>query len=114
VVKTVYCQHGKYRNLHPAEVLPGSTKARAMTGILALSCFATGFIAGWLLRTGFVMTQISWSQERMERRVRYWQGEAIQARAIAERALRQLAAGTSRDPEPTDWPGPDSDWPNQT
>jgi uncharacterized membrane protein YciS (DUF1049 family) len=85
-----------------------------MTGILALSCFATGFIAGWLLRTGFVMTQISWSQERMERRVRYWQGEAIQARAIAERALRQLAAGTSRDPEPTDWPGPDSDWPNQT
>jgi len=46
-----------------------------MTGILALGCFVTGFMTAWLLRTGFVMTQISWAQEQMERKVRYWQGE---------------------------------------
>jgi hypothetical protein len=78
-----------------------------MTGMLALGCFVTGFVAAWLLRTGFVMTQISWAQEQMERKVRYWQGEAIHARAVAEQAFRQLAAGTGRDPEPTDWPRPD-------
>jgi len=67
-----------------------------MTGILALGCFVTGFMTAWLLRTGFVMTQISWAQEQMERKVRYWQGEAIHARAVAEQALRQLAAGPGR------------------
>jgi hypothetical protein len=81
-------------------------------GMLAAGCFLIGFIAAWLLRTGFVMTQISWAQEQMERKVRYWQGEAIHARAVAEHALRQLAAETGRDSEPTDWPGPDTDWRN--
>jgi hypothetical protein len=62
------------------------------------------------LRTGFVMTQISWAQERMERKVRYWQGEAVHARAVAEPALRQLAAHAGRAPEPTDWLPPDTNW----
>lgn len=75
-----------------------------MTAVLALGCFVTGFIAGWLLRTIFVMAQISWSQERMQRKVRYWQGEAIHARVIAEQRARQLAASTGRAPEPPDWP----------
>lgn len=75
-----------------------------MTGVLALVCFVTGFMAGWLLRTIFVMAQISWSQERMQRKVRYWQGEAIHARVIAEQLTRQLAASTGREPEPPDWP----------
>jgi hypothetical protein len=81
----------------------GPQKAHAMIGVLALGCFVTGFITAWLLRTGFVMTQISWAQERMERKVRYWQGEAVYARAVAEPALRQLAAYTGQAPEPTDW-----------
>jgi hypothetical protein len=75
-----------------------------MIGVLALACFVTGFIAAWVLRTGFVMTQISWAQERMERKVRYWQGEAVYARSVAEPALQQLAAYTA--PEPTDWRQP--------
>ena len=66
----------------------GPPQARVMIGVLALACFVVGFITAWLLRTGYVMTQISWSQERMERKVRYWQGEAIHARAAAERAER--------------------------
>jgi hypothetical protein len=110
VVKTVYYQSDRSGNLPAAAVFAGPAKARTMTGILALGCFVTGFIAAWLLRTSFVMTQISWAQEQMERKVRYWQSEAIHARAVAEHTLRQLAAETGRDPEPTDWPGPDNDW----
>jgi hypothetical protein len=77
-----------------------------MIGVLALACFVTGFITAWLVRTGFVMTQISWAQEGMERKVRYWQGEAIYARAVAEPALQQLAAYTGQAPEPTGWRPP--------
>src|ERR1700722_12314740 len=95
-ITTVYYQPGRYGNLHAAAVFPGSPTARAMTGILALGCFVTGFIVAWLLRTGYVMTQISWAQERMEDRVRYWQGEAMHARAVAEHLLRQLEASTGR------------------
>ena len=81
-----------------------------MTGMLALACFVTGFIVAWLLRTGYVMTQITWAQEHMERKVRYWQCEAIHARSVAENLLRQLEADTGRPAEPTDWPGPDTAW----
>ncbi|HEY1821750.1 MAG TPA: hypothetical protein VGG83_17640 [Trebonia sp.] len=81
-----------------------------MTGMLALACFVTGFIVAWLLRTGYVMTQITWAQGQMERKVRYWQGEAIHARSVAVHLLRQLEVITGRPAEPTDWPGPDADW----
>jgi hypothetical protein len=81
-----------------------------MTGMLALACFVTGFIVAWLVRTGYVMARITWAQEQMERKVRYWQVEAIHARSVAENLLRQLAAGTGRPAEPTDWPGADTDW----
>jgi hypothetical protein len=43
----------------------------------------------------------------MGRKVRYWQGEAIHARFVAENVLSQLEACTGRPAEPTDWPGPD-------
>ena len=109
-ITTVYYQAGRPGNLCPRAVFPGSLAARAMTGIVALGCFVIGFIAAWLLRTGYVMTQISWAQQQMERKVRYWQGEAMHARAVAEHLLRQLEASTGRPPEPTDWPDPDTDW----
>ena len=81
-----------------------------MTGMLALACFVTGFIVAWLVRTGYVMAQISWAQERTQRKVRYWQGEAIHARSVAENVLRQFEASTGRPAEPADCPGPDTDW----
>ena len=56
-----------------------------MTGILALACFMTGFIVAWLLRTGYVAAQVSWAQEQMERKVRYWQAETARAQAEADR-----------------------------
>ncbi len=109
-ITTVYYQLRRSGNLRPAAIFPGSPAARAMIGILALGCFVTGFITAWLLRTGYVMTQISWAQQQMERKVRYWQGEAMHARCVAEHLLRQLEANTGRPSEPTDWPGPDTDW----
>jgi hypothetical protein len=93
---SLYNQAGRLGN-------PGSPQTPAdwpgigvMIGILALACFTTGFIIAWLLRTVFVMAQISWSQERMQRRVHYWQDQAILARS--------LAAGGQADPP--DWSAP--------
>jgi hypothetical protein len=106
-IKSVYYQAGRSGNLCPAWICPGLPQARAVTGTLALAlaCFATGFVVAWLLRTGWVMTQVSWSQERMERRVRYWQGEAVYARSVAEDA-RQLADITGGAPVSALRPGP--------
>jgi len=40
----------------------------------------------------------------MERKVRYWKGEALYARTVAGDALRQLADITGRVLESPDWP----------
>jgi hypothetical protein len=63
-----------------------------VTGTVAVACFVTGLITGWLLRTVVVMAEISRSQERMQDKVRYWQSEAIHARHLAKRLARQLTA----------------------
>jgi hypothetical protein len=75
-----------------------------VTGILALGCLLTGFAVGWVLRTALKMAEISWWQERMQRKVRYWQGEAMHARVVAESLIRELAVVTRRPPQPPDWP----------
>lgn len=75
-----------------------------MTGVLALGCFTTGFAVAWVLRTAFKMAETSWWQERMHRKVRYWQGQAIQARTVAEMLIRHLAAMTGEEPAVPDWP----------
>jgi len=105
-IKTVYNQARRFGNLCPAGIFPGPPQARAVTGILTLACFATGFVVAWLLRTGLVMARLSWTQEQMERKARYWQSEALYARNVAAGALRQLAAVTGGVPVPAHWPGP--------
>lgn len=75
-----------------------------MTGVLALGCFVTGFAVAWILRTAFKAAEISWWQERMQRKVRYWQGEAIHARVVAESLIRELAIVRGQPPQPPDWP----------
>ena len=82
-----------------------------MTDILPLGCFVAGFIVAWLLRTGYVMAKLSWGQEQMEHKVRYWQGEALHARAVADHLLRQLEASTGQLPGSADRPAdrPDTD-----
>lgn len=77
-----------------------------MTGLVGVSGLVAGFITGWLLRTVFVLAQISWSQERMQRKVRYWQSEAAYARDVAAQLDRRLAACPAAAHEPG---GPPSD-----
>jgi hypothetical protein len=108
-IKKVYNQARRSGNLRIEGIFPGLQEARAVTGILALACFVTGFIVAWLLRTGYVMAQTTWVKEQMEQKVRYWQSEAIHARIIAGEARCQLAAITGQAPEPADWPGPEAD-----
>ena len=105
-IKTVYNRARRLGNLCPARIFPGLPQARAVTGILALACFATGFVVAWLLRAGLVMARLSWAQEQMERKARYWQGEALYARNVAGDALRQLGVITGGVPVPAHWPGP--------
>jgi hypothetical protein len=83
---------------------------RAVTDILTLGSFVAGFVVAWLLRTGYVMAKLSWAQEQMEYKVRYWQGEALHARAVADRLLCQLEVSTGNPSGPADWPDMDSDW----
>jgi hypothetical protein len=70
----------------------GQTSELAVTGTVAVACFAAGLMAGWLLRTVAVMAEISRAQERMQVKVRYWQSEALYARRLAEHLARQLTA----------------------
>ena len=74
-----------------------------MTGDLAMACLVTGFIAGWLVRSVFVMAEISRMQERMQRKVSHWQRETARARSIAEQLARQLAARTGHLSDGHDW-----------
>jgi hypothetical protein len=78
-----------------------------MIADLVLAFLVTGFITGWLTRTVFVMAQISRSQERMQRKVRYWQGEAARARVKARQLACQLAALGVMPVEDQDCPPPD-------
>ena len=78
-----------------------------MTADFAMACLVTGFIAGWLLRSVFVMAELSRLQERMQRKVSYWQRETARVRSIAEQLARQLAAHTGHFPDERDWPQED-------
>ena len=51
-----------------------------------------GGLLGFALTAAYAAAAMSRSQERMERKVRYWQAETAGAREIAERLARQLAA----------------------
>lgn len=64
-----------------------------MTAVLAMvAAAAIGGLLGFALTATYAAAAISRSQERMERKVRYWQAETARAREIAERLARQLAA----------------------
>ena len=79
----------------------------ALAAALAAACFVTGIIGGWLLRSVMVMAEISRSEERMQKKVQYWQSEAVYARNIAERLARQLRALGGWPPETADPSSPD-------
>lgn len=80
-----------------------------MTAGMALACLITGLIAGWLLRSASIRTEISRMLERMQQEVNYWQRQTTRARSIADQLARQLAAHTGHLPTNPDWPQEDDD-----
>jgi hypothetical protein len=63
------------------------------------AALATGLFLGCVLTAAYAAAARSRSQERMQRKVLYWQAEAARAREDAEQLARRLAA---LDP----WPRP--------
>ena len=56
--------------------------------VIAVVSFLSGTLGGWWLTMVVVTASISFSQQRMERKVRYWQAETARARAEADRGPR--------------------------
>jgi hypothetical protein len=71
------------------------------TFIVMAAALVTGLFAGCLLMVTYTAAAISRSQQRMQRRVRYWQAETALAREVADRLARQL-------PDTDRWPTPAS------
>jgi hypothetical protein len=73
--------------------------------VIAVVSFLSGTIGGWWLTMVVVTASISFSQERMERKVRYWQAETARAEAEAERLARTVIASSRTAQRPGgDWP----------
>jgi hypothetical protein len=72
-----------------------------MSVILALAAgVVVGLFVGWLLLTIFALAAISRAQERMQRKVRYWQAQTARARSQNERLTEFLEAhGLQANPE---------------
>jgi hypothetical protein len=74
-----------------------------MNASLSLAAtFVIGLFFGWLLTTTVVLAAISRAQERMQRKVLYWQAKAASARTEAER-LTQLLEARGLQPKPGLW-----------
>jgi hypothetical protein len=63
-----------------------------VTAITALVSIGMGLVIGWCITAVVTSASISHSQERMQRKVRYWQAEAARARAEAEQLAREVSA----------------------
>ncbi len=72
-----------------------------MTGIVVVAGVILGLFLGWCVTMVITLALVSRSQERMQRKVRYWQAETARAQAEADR----LAGAAT--PHRTMPPGPD-------
>jgi hypothetical protein len=55
-----------------------------MTAVILMTvALVIGLFLGWLLTQTYASVAMSRSQERMQRKVRYWQAEAARAREAA-------------------------------
>jgi hypothetical protein len=62
-----------------------------MTSLMLMgAALLSGLFLGWLLTQSYTSSAISRSQERMQRKVRYWQAEAARAREAADLAAERL------------------------
>lgn len=70
-----------------------------MTGIVVVAGVIMGLFLGWCVTMVITLALVSRSQERMQRKVRYWQAETARAQAEAD----HLAGATTLRAMP---PGP--------
>jgi uncharacterized membrane protein YciS (DUF1049 family) len=71
-----------------------------MTIMLPLAAgFAIGLFLGWLLTTTVALAAMSRSQQRMQRKVRWWQARAASAQMEAERLAHLLEAHGLQPPQ---------------
>jgi hypothetical protein len=64
----------------------------AMAALALAAGFVIGLFVGWLLTTTIALAAISRSQERMQRKVRWWQARTAGAQMEAERLAHLLEA----------------------
>ena len=69
-----------------------------MTGIIVVAGVIMGLFLGWCVTMVITLALVSRSQERMQRKVRYWQAETARAQAEADRLT---GAGTQRAMPPS-------------
>jgi MFS superfamily sulfate permease-like transporter len=75
-----------------------------VTAITAVISIIMGIAVGWCISSVITSAAVSHSQERMQRKVRYWLAETARARATADELARELAARQGSLPEHEDWP----------
>jgi hypothetical protein len=64
-----------------------------VSGLAAMAAaLATGLFLGLVLAAVYAASTRSFFQERMQRKVLYWQGETVRARRGAEQLARRLEA----------------------
>jgi hypothetical protein len=78
--------------------------ARPVTAVTAVISVIMGIAIGWCISSVITSATVSHSQERMQRKVRYWLAETARARATADELARELAARQGSLPGHDDWP----------
>jgi outer membrane lipoprotein SlyB len=66
-----------------------------MTGIVVVLATLIGAVTGCVLTMTIATAAIAHSQDRMARKVRYWQAETARAREALQRARSGIGADTS-------------------
>lgn len=74
-----------------------------MIGIMGAAAIAMGLIIGCWITMVIMAAETSFSQERMQRKVRRAQARTARARAIAEQFTHEAAVIESLPPERADW-----------
>jgi hypothetical protein len=77
-----------------------------MIGILAAASIIIGVILGWWIAMVFTTAVGSFSQERMQRKVRYGQDETARTWTVADWLADETPATEPSAPGREDWPQP--------
>ena len=75
-----------------------------MTALSVVAGVLIGLFLGWCMTMVITFAMISRSQERMQRKVSYWQAETARAQAQADRLMGQVTPHRPLPPEPDQEP----------